>query len=118
MGDSKICTALSKLNGGVKCNPPKLVVTGLDMRTQQDLSIRWLVHSDIMNNVAPRARVIVCTKGLTGEMQATLRMSRVFTNEESSVKLLDLPRTAPGILCNTDAFTEAIKCMNADKEVK
>ena len=51
-------------------------------------------------------------------MQATLRMSGVFTDEESSEKLLDLLRTAPGILGNTDAFNEAIKCMNADKEVK
>jgi hypothetical protein len=44
-------------------------------------------------------------------------MSGVFTDEESSDKLLDLLRTAPGILCKTDAFTEAIKCMNAKKEV-
>ena len=118
VGDSKIRTALSKLKGGVKCNPPKLVVTGLDVRARNDLSIRRLVHSDIMNNVVPRAGVIVCTEGSTGEMQATLRMSGVFTDEESSVKLLDLLRTAPGILCNTDAFNEAIKCMNAEKEVK
>ena len=27
VGDSKIRTALSKLRGGVKCDPPKLVVT-------------------------------------------------------------------------------------------
>ena len=51
-------------------------------------------------------------------MQATLRMSGVFTDEESSEKLLDLLRTAPGILGNADVFNEAIKCMNADKEVK
>ena len=118
VGDSKIRTALSKLKGGVKCIPPKLVVTGLDVRARNDLSIRRLVQSDIMNNVVPRAGVIVCTEGSTGEMQATLRMSGVFTDEESSVKLLDLLRTAPGILCNTDAFNEAIKCTNADKEVK
>ena len=118
VGDSKIRTALSKLKGGVKCNPPKLVVTGLDVRARNDVSIRRLVHSDIMNNVVPRAGVIVCTEGSTGEMQATLRMSGVFTDEESSEKLLDLLRTAPGILGNTDAFNEAIKCMNADKEVK
>ena len=49
-------------------------------------------------------------------MQATLRMSRVFTDEESSEKLLELLQIAPGILCNTEAFTEALKCMNADKE--
>ena len=28
VGESKIRTALSKLKGGVKCTPPKLVVTG------------------------------------------------------------------------------------------
>ena len=38
VGDSKIRTALSKLKGGVKCVPPKLVVTGLDVRSRQDLS--------------------------------------------------------------------------------
>ena len=116
-GDSKIATALSKLKGGVTCVPPRLVVTGMDVRARSDLAIRRLVHSDIVNNVVPRAGVLVCTKGSTGEMQATLRMSGVFTYEESSDKLLDLLRTAPGILCNTDAFTEAIKCMNAEKEV-
>ena len=51
-------------------------------------------------------------------MKATLRMSGVFTDEESSGKLLDLLKTAPGILCITEAFTEALKCMSADKEVK
>ena len=51
-------------------------------------------------------------------MQATFRMSGVFTDEESSDKLLDLLRTAPGILGNTEAFTEAIKCMSAEKEVE
>ena len=71
-----------------------------------------------MNNVVPRAGVIVCTEGLTGEMQATFRMSGVFTDEESSDKLLDLLRTAPGILGNTEAFTEAIKCMSAKKELE
>ena len=118
VGDSKIRTALSKLRGGVKCIPPKLVVTGLDVRARNDLSIRRLVQSDFKNNVVPRAGVLVCTEGSTGEMQATLRMSGVFTDEESSEKLVDLLRTAPGILCNTDAFTEAIKCANADKEAR
>ena len=118
VGDSKIRTALSKLKGGVKCDPPKLVVTGLDVRARNDLSIRRLVHSDIMNNVVPRAGVIVCTDGSTGEMQATLRMSGVFTDEESSVKLLDSLRTAPGILGNTEAFNGALKCMSAEKEVE
>ena len=80
------------------CVPPKLVVTGLDVRARNDLSMRRLVHSDILNNDVPRAGVMVCTEGSTGEMQATLRMSGVFTDEESSVKLLDLLRTAPGIL--------------------
>ena len=58
-----------------------------------------------------RAGVVVCTNGSTGEMRATLRMSRVFTNEEVSVKLLDLIRTAPSafILGNTEAFNEALK---------
>ena len=90
----------------------------MDVRARNDLAIRRLVHSDIVNNVVPRAGVMVCTEGSTGEMQATLRMSGVFTDEESSEKLLDLLRTAPGILCNTEAFTEALKCMSADKEVK
>ena len=48
-------------------------------------------------------------KGSTGEMQATLRMPGVFTDEESSVELLDLLKTAPGILCNTEAFIEVPK---------
>ena len=42
----------------------------------------------------------------------------MFTDEESSDKLLDLLRTAPGILGSTEAFTEALKCIMADKEVK
>ena len=119
MCDSKICTALSELKGGFTCIPPKLVVTGMDVRASHDLAIRQLVQSDIVNNVVPRASVIVCTKfkGSTREMQATLRMSRVFTNEESLDSLLDLLRTAPGILGNIEAFTEAIKCMSAEKEV-
>ena len=98
VGDSKIRTALSKLKGGVKCVPPKLVVTGMDVNSRKDLSIRRLVQSDFRNNVVPRAGVLVCTEGSTGEMQATLRMSGVFTDEESSEKLVDLLRTAPGIL--------------------
>ena len=118
VGDSKIRTALSKLKGGVKCTPPKLVVTGKDVRARSDLAIRRLVQSDIKNNVVPRAGVMICTEGSTGEMQATLRMSGVFTDEESSDKLMDLLRTAPGILGNTEAFTEALKCIMADKEVK
>ena len=118
VGESKIVTALSKLKGGVTCDPPGLVVTGMDVRARQDLAVRRLVHSDIVNNVVPRAGVMVCTEGSTGEMQATLRMSGVFTDEESSDKLMDLLRTATGILCNTEAFTAALKCINADKEVK
>ena len=118
VGESKIETALSKLKGGVTCDPPSLVVTGMDVRARNDLAIRRLVHSDIENNVVPRAGVMVCVEGSTGEMQATLRMSGVFTDEESSDKLMDLLRTAPGILCNTEAFTEALKCIDADKEVK
>ena len=119
-GDSKIETAqaLSELKGGVTCVPPRSVVTGLDVRARSDLAIRRLVHSDIVNNAVLRAGVLVCTEGSTGEMQATLRMSGVFTDEGSSDKSLDLLRTAPGILCNTDAFTKAIKCMNAEKEVR
>ena len=97
------------------------MVTGLDVRARSDhdLAIRrlQLVHSDIENNIVPRSGVLVCTSGSTGEMQATLRMSRVFTNEESLDSLLDLLRTAPGILGNTEAFTEAIKCTSAEKEV-
>ena len=61
---------------------------------------------------------MVCSSGSTGEMQATLRMSGVFTDEESSANLMDLLKTTPGILGTTEAFTEALKCMNADKEVK
>ena len=118
VGDSKILTALSKLKGGVTCVPPKLVITGLDVRARNELAIRRLVHSDIVNNGVPRAGVLVCTSGSAGEMQATLRMSGVFTDEESSANLLELLKTAPGILCTTEAFTEALKCMNADKEVK
>ena len=51
-------------------------------------------------------------------MQATLRFSRVFTDEESSAKLLILLKTAPdpGILGTTKAFDQALKCMNADKD--
>ena len=56
VGDSKIRTALSKLKGGVTCVPPKLVVTGLDVRARSDLAIRRLVHSDIENNIVPRSR--------------------------------------------------------------
>ena len=118
VGESKIRTALSKLKGGVKCTPPKLVVTGMDVRARSDLAIRRLVQSDIKNNVVPRVGVMICTEGSTGEMQATLRMSGVFTEEESSDKLMDLLRTAPGILANTEAFTEALKCISAKKEVK
>ena len=43
VGDSKIRTALSKLKGGVTCAPPKLVVTGMDVRARHDLAIRRLV---------------------------------------------------------------------------
>ena len=118
VGESKIETALNKLKGGVTCDPPSLVVTGMDVRARNYLAIRRLVHSDIVNNVVPRAGVMVCTEGSTGEMQATLRISGVFTDEESSDKLVDLLRTAPGILCNTEAFTEALKCINADKDDK
>ena len=113
VGDSKIRTALSELKGDVTCVPPKLVVTGLDVRARNDLAIRRLVHSDIENNVVPRAGVLqlVCTtcSGSTGEMQATLRMSGVFTDEESSDKLVELLKTAPGILGTTEAFNEALK---------
>ena len=77
-----------------------------------------MVHSDIENNVVPRAGVLVCTSGSTWEMQATLRMSGMFTDEESSVKLLEILKPALGNLCNTEAFTEALKCMNADNEVQ
>ena len=62
VGDSKIRTALSKLKGGVKCTPPKLVVTGLDVRARNDLSIRRLVQSDFVNNVVLRSGVMVCTE--------------------------------------------------------
>ena len=118
VGDSKIQTDLSKLKGGVVAKPPKLVVTGLNVQSRNGVSIRWLVQSDILNNVVPRSGVLVCTSGLTGEMQATLRLSGVFTDDESSVKLLELYlKPAPGILGTTKAFTEALKCMNADKEV-
>ena len=86
----------------------------MDVRARNDLAIRRLVHSDIVNNVVPRAGSLVCTSGSTGEMQATLRMPGVFTDEESSVKLLDLLKTAPGILCNTEAFIEVLKCTNSD----
>ena len=51
-------------------------------------------------------------------MQATLRMSGVFTDDESSDILMELLKTDPGILGTTEAFTEALKCMNDDKEVK
>ena len=120
VGDSKIQTALSKLKGGVVVTPPKLVTTGMDVRARNDLAIRWRIQSDILNNVVPRAGVMVCTSGSTGEisMQATLRMSGVFTDDESSAKLLDLLKTAPGILGTTKAFTEALKCTNANKEVE
>ena len=90
VGDSKIQTALSKLKGGVVVKPPKLVTTGMDVRARSDLAIRRLVQSDILNNVVPRAGVMVCTSGSTGEMQATLRMAGVFTDDESSAKLLGL----------------------------
>ena len=109
---------MSKLKGGVTCDPRSLVLTGLDARARNDLAMRRLVHSDIVNDVVLRAGVMVCAEGSTGEMQATLRMSGVFTDEESSGKLMDLLRTAPGILCNTVAFTEALKCIDADKEVQ
>ena len=94
------------------------MVTGTDVRARSDLAIRRLVQSDIKNNVVPRVGVMICTEASTGEMQATLRMSGVFTDEESSDKLMDLLRTAPGILANTEAFTEALKCISAKKEVK
>ena len=73
-----IRAALIKLKGGVTCVPPKLVATGFDVRARSDLAIRRLVHSDIVNNAVPiaRAGVLVCTSGLTGEMQATLRNVR------------------------------------------
>ena len=32
--------------------------------------------------------------------------------------LMELLKTAPGSLGTTEAFTEALKCMNADKEVQ
>ena len=51
-------------------------------------------------------------------MQATLIMTGVFTNGESSDILMELLKTAPGVLGTTEAFTEALQCMNADKEVK
>ena len=96
------------------------MTTGLTVASQNDLSIRRLVQSDIFNNVGPRSGVMVCTSGSTGEMQATLRMSGVFTDrdDESSAKLLDLLKNAPGILGTTKAFAEALKCMNANKEVE
>ena len=120
VGDSKIQTALSKLKGGVVVNPPTLVVTGLNVQSRDDLPIRRLVQSDILNNIVPRSGVLVCTDGSTGpgEMQATLRMSGVFTDDESSVKWLELLKTAPGVLCITKAFTEALKCMNANKDAE
>ena len=64
VGDSKIRTALSKLKGGVNGTPPKLVVTGMDVRARNDLSIRRLVQSVFVNNVIPRSGVIVCTEGI------------------------------------------------------
>ena len=94
------------------------MTTGLDMRARNDLAIRRLVQSDIVNNDVPRAGVMVCSSGSTGEMQAMLRMFGVFTDDESSAILMELLKTAPGILGTTEAFTEAFKCMNADKEVQ
>ena len=34
----------------------------MDVRARHDLAIRRLVHSDIVNNVVPRAGVMVCTE--------------------------------------------------------
>ena len=76
----QVWQALSKLKGGVTCVPPKLVAASLDVRAQNDPAIRRLIHSYIVNNVVPRAGVLVCTSGSTGEMQDTLRMSGVFTD--------------------------------------
>ena len=60
-GDSKIETTLSKLKGGTVVKPPKLVVTGLTVASRcSDISIRRLVHSNVMNNIVPRAGVLVC----------------------------------------------------------
>ena len=47
-------------------------------------------------------------EGSTGEMQATLRMPEVFTDEKSSTKLLDMLKTAPGILGTTKVCNEAL----------
>ena len=105
VGGSKIQAALSGLKGGVVVKPPKLVVTGLDVRAQNDLSIRRLVQSGIVNNAVPRSGDLVCTEGPAGEMQAALTMSGVFTDDEGPAKLLELLKTAPGILCATKAFT-------------
>ena len=110
-GDSKIETALSMLKGVTVVNPPKLVVAGLAVTSRSDISIWRLVHSDIMNNIVPRAGFSVCIEGSTGEMQVTLRMSGVFTDEESSTKLLDMLKTAPGILGTTRLLTKHLSAL-------
>ena len=61
-----------------------------------------MVRSDIATNAVPRAGVMVCSSGSTGEVQATLRMPRVLTDDESSgilwelLKLLDEGLKAQG----------------------
>ena len=55
--------------------------------------------------VAVADDTIIDTEGPAGEMQAALTMSGVFTDDEGPAKLLELLKTAPGILCATKAFT-------------
>ena len=108
VGNSKMQAALSKLIDGVAAKPLKLVTTGMDVQAQSGLAIQQLVQSDVLNNAMLRANVMARTNGSTREMQATLRMSRVFIDDESSTKLMDLLKTAPGILGTTKAFTKAL----------
>ena len=116
VGNSKIETALSKLEGGTVVKPPKLVVTGLAIAGRSDILIRRLVHSNIVSSIVPRAGVLVCIKGPVDRRDAGY--SEVFIDEESSSKLLDLLKTAPGILGTAKAFKEALECIGADKEVE
>ena len=81
----------------MSCVPPKLVAAGLDVRSRSDLqlAIRRLVHSDIVNNVVPRGGALVGTSGSAGGMQAALRMPGVFTEEENS-KIGEFVKTRSG----------------------
>ena len=81
--------SIHSANTSAVVKPPKLVTASIAVASRSGFSIRRLVQSDIASSVVPRAGVLVCTEGSPGEIQAALRPSGVFTDEESSAKLLE-----------------------------